>query len=346
MNLIWDCNTRRVHGESCMFAGKETASLLFPAEKILRGLQPGSAREYLPGRDYSFVKGNSVICRTQGSALPFLTAGELSPAPEHAILYPEENNNAITGGPGGTLLRFDNRDFFSRVQIEVDYVAEEIDFPVVPDRQTERLPRFRRKLKEGKSLTIALVGDSISEGYNATGFVKVPPFTQPWIEQFSNSLAARFGTRNVLRNCGVNGGGSSSAFRNGERWLLPGTDLLIVAYGMNDFMSLAATQYIENIVHILEEMRKVSPETEFLLVTSMSGNPIWRGSAPGPDRVFAEALRDYVLCTDCSIALADVFSIWQETVRRKGFYSMTGNGVNHPNDFGHRLYASVLLDLF
>ncbi|RRK01780.1 hypothetical protein Ga0100230_000440 [Opitutaceae bacterium TAV3] len=27
---------------------------------------------------------------------------------------------------------------------------------------------------------------------------------------------------------------------------------------------------------------------------------------------------------------------------RKGFLSVTGNGVNHPNDYGHRLYADVL----
>lgn len=29
----------------------------------------------------------------------------------------------------------------------------------------------------------------------------------------------------------------------------------------------------------------------------------------------------------------------------KDFLAITGNGVNHPNDFGHRVYAQVLLSL-
>jgi hypothetical protein len=29
-------------------------------------------------------------------------------------------------------------------------------------------------------------------------------------------------------------------------------------------------------------------------------------------------------------------------VSKKSFMDITGNGVNHPNDYGHRLYAMVL----
>jgi len=28
---------------------------------------------------------------------------------------------------------------------------------------------------------------------------------------------------------------------------------------------------------------------------------------------------------------------------RKTHHDLTGNGINHPNDFGHRLYAQVIL---
>ena len=30
---------------------------------------------------------------------------------------------------------------------------------------------------------------------------------------------------------------------------------------------------------------------------------------------------------------------------RKSPYDLTGNGINHPNDFGHRLYAHTILSL-
>ena len=37
--------------------------------------------------------------------------------------------------------------------------------------------------------------------------------------------------------------------------------------------------------------------------------------------------------------------VWTELLSRKGYHDLTGNGVNHPNDFGHRLYAQVILGL-
>jgi hypothetical protein len=45
------------------------------------------------------------------------------------------------------------------------------------------------------------------------------------------------------------------------------------------------------------------------------------------------------------IVLADMTSMWDALLKRKSFYDLTGNGVNHPNDFGHMVYAQTLLAL-
>ena len=42
------------------------------------------------------------------------------------------------------------------------------------------------------------------------------------------------------------------------------------------------------------------------------------------------------------IGLADMTSVWNEFFKRKKDHDLTGNGVNHPNDFGHRVYAQIL----
>jgi len=34
----------------------------------------------------------------------------------------------------------------------------------------------------------------------------------------------------------------------------------------------------------------------------------------------------------------------QGLLERKSVYDLTGNGINHPNDFGHRVYAQTILD--
>ena len=43
------------------------------------------------------------------------------------------------------------------------------------------------------------------------------------------------------------------------------------------------------------------------------------------------------------IALADVRSIHKRLLEKKRFIDMTGNNVNHPNDFLIRVYAQYLL---
>ena len=42
------------------------------------------------------------------------------------------------------------------------------------------------------------------------------------------------------------------------------------------------------------------------------------------------------------VAIADMTSVWEEFLKRKQDWDITGNGVNHPNDFGHRVYAQIL----
>mgnify|MGYP003341753948 CR=1 FL=1 len=46
-----------------------------------------------------------------------------------------------------------------------------------------------------------------------------------------------------------------------------------------------------------------------------------------------------------SCAYADVFSNWVSLCERKKPEDILGNNINHPNDFGHRVYAQVITTL-
>ena len=43
------------------------------------------------------------------------------------------------------------------------------------------------------------------------------------------------------------------------------------------------------------------------------------------------------------VAVADMTTMWNELVARKKFEDLTGNGINHPNDFGHMVYAQLIM---
>ena len=41
-----------------------------------------------------------------------------------------------------------------------------------------------------------------------------------------------------------------------------------------------------------------------------------------------------------------IHDFWCRLLEKKDFYDLTGNGVNHPNDYGHRVYNAVLENIF
>lgn len=336
-------------GESCMFAASEEVRLLFPAESVLRVAIPASGMAFEAGKDFYHEPGSAVISRLPGSAIPCTPESELYPDDAHSILYDAEKRpdaNAIRGRVGGGNLIFGRGPWFSLHQIEVDYRPVHQQFPPLLKPQLERLPRFRRRLAAGEPLTVSFIGDSITQGWNATGFMRTPPFRSPYAEQVASALEQDFGCRVTLNNFAIGGTGCRQAADIREKWINAGSDLLVVAYGMNDFHNMTAEQFIAVLDSILADCRAESPETEFVLVNSMTGNPEWEHTPMEKSREFSDALQQYAASAPADAALTDVRAVWTEVLRRKAFYDLTGNGVNHPNDFGHRLYAAVFRALF
>ena len=89
-------------------------------------------------------------------------------------------------------------------------------------------------------------------------------------------------------------------------------------------------------------MRESNPETEFILVAPMLANPEWQAT---PAEMFPKYRDALALLCGQGVALADVTALWTDVLKRKHYHDLTGNGVNHTNDFGHRLYAQVILGL-
>ena len=80
----------------------------------------------------------------------------------------------------------------------------------------------------------------------------------------------------------------------------------------------------------------------FILVASMLGNRDWTTLRHELFPQYRDALAEI---RKPGIALADMTSMWAEMLKHKKDWDLTGNGVNHPNDFGHRVYAQVLSSL-
>lgn len=93
---------------------------------------------------------------------------------------------------------------------------------------------------------------------------------------------------------------------------------------------------------MIDTVRKTAPNADFILIATMTANPDWPESKATLCRQYRDAL---FRLAGPGVAVADEFSMWQGLVNRKKFLDLTANGINHPNDFGHWVYAQVVLKL-
>jgi lysophospholipase L1-like esterase len=197
-------------------------------------------------------------------------------------------------------------------------------------------------LRAAEPLTIAVVGDSISEGYSASGFEGVPPFQPPYPALVVAGLADAYRSPITLHNLAVAGSTADNGRWETGQVSAAHPDLVVVAYGMNDAGYALPEDFSANIAATRREIREARPEAEFVLVSPMLPNPDWDYPVMSRFAAYRNALAG--LC-DAGTVLADVTSVWTALLHRKTVYDLTANGLNHPNDFGHYVYAQVILAL-
>jgi lysophospholipase L1-like esterase len=308
-----------------------SAALLFKPTRIRSVISADGTKTFEEGRDYTVDLGRGVLSLPAGSRIPC------------PLLY---------GGEGKDYGRFRNRegkpmlfgegDLFHGLQVRIayDHAGDEwAGKPFVPQNRAAMFPELHWIRKAKGELRLALCGDSISAGYNASAFVGAKPNSPPYGEQVAAALREGGGVE--FRNssqAGATGGWGVNQLKqlNGFN-----PHLVMIAFGMNDGRKPGKSDaYEKNIRAIVDGLRQHNPKVEIVLVANMLPNEEFSphsGHFENRDvliRIAGETER---------VAVADVMSVTQAMLERKKFADICGNHVNHPNDFIHRLYASVIL---
>lgn len=325
-------------GESVLFIKENAeaepkASVLFEPTKILTVCSSSGATVYTEGKDYVWKPGTREIVLPKGSKIPFKMPQDLCRAPKSQMFQ-------LTRRDGKGEILFGAGHEYHDMQTLVSYTHKPGDWKgPVPCFAGKQLPQTLKKLKEKQPLTLAMIGDSISTGCNASGWAKTAPFQPAWQDLFVMNLEATYGSKIAMKNFAVGGTGSEWGLANIGKVAETKPDLVILAFGMNDSGGVPTAKYQANIKGMIDAVRKAQPNAEFILIATMLGNKDWTALNQTLFGEYREALRQ--LCGQ-GVALADMTSMWTELFKYKLDRDMTGNGVNHPNDFGHRIYAEVL----
>ena len=330
-----------VERESVLFVrdegGQEArAAVLFPIVQVLSVHNSAGDVTYEEGRDYVFEPGSREIVLPAGSRIVATVPADLR-RPAGTQKY------SLTHRDGNGEIFFGGRLEYAAMQTCITYRHERGKWKsAFPRFDPEQLPRSVARLKAGQPLSIVTLGDSISEGANASGMYDEAPFQPAYPELVRRGLAKRCGGEVRMTNLSVGGMDSAWGLTQIDKVLAAKPDLVIVAFGMNDSAGRPAASYKDNIAGVIAAVREKLPECEFILVATMLGNPDWTRLK---QELFGEYRQALLELAGPGVAVADLTTIWEGFLERKRDWDQTGNGVNHPNDFGHRVYAQVITTL-
>ena len=307
--------------------------LLCRAEKILSVRSADLKKEYREGTDYVLAEGLLRIPR--GSAIPVT---------DYAVFYPTEKTDACkTRNPhfGEGFVFFSEGPRMHTMQIAVTYTHRDLFPGPAPACKGHLLPRTQRKLCGGEDLSLCIYGDSISVGGNSSGFVEAPPFAPTWWQMTADVLRQTHpNCRICLQNPSVGGKRSDWGAEEAAAHVGYGPDLCIIGFGMNDgSRRVPPEEYRQNILAIMAAARKGNPACEFLLLATCLPNP----EAAAFQGLQEEYLPVLQAMEGPGTAVADMTSFHRQLLSRKRFCDMSGNNINHPNDFLARAYAQVVL---
>jgi lysophospholipase L1-like esterase len=190
-------------------------------------------------------------------------------------------------------------------------------------------------------IKIVMLGDSISTGADASALSKLAPNQLGYPDLVASGIESRFGVKATLKNISVGGMDSAWGAKQTGKVIEEKPDLLLVAFGMNDASGRRNPEdFIKFTRAIYEPVRAALPECAVILISSMTANSEWTHAAPDLYPVYSAELAKLVAP---SVAFADVTTTWSAIVDRKKHMDLSGNGLNHPNDYGHRIYSEVIL---
>lgn len=313
--------------------------LLAVPVKILKVTNRDGSIVYKEGIDYQWVPGTRTVRLPKGSKIPFFT---------EEVLYPKKGSKwSIRGKVNSDRYLFCTGNvFLANHQIRFTYEHKDTEIPR-PGKIYGKLPKTFAKIRAGKPIVFAVFGDSISCGANASKVQKFAPFQPMQYERFLAYLEKKTGKKVAWYNRSQGGRYTGWAIKNLEKRFanVPAPDFIFIAWGMNDITSkIPVTNYIKYTKMQMEMFRKRYPDVEFVIMSSMYANPEWSLTQIPMFEVYRKELQK--LADDNGVLFVDQTKVWGELLKRKSFMSITGNGVNHPNDFGHKVYADIMIDAF
>lgn len=325
--------TKIIYNETVLFVGNDdSACLLFSPKKIISVRSYDLKKEYVNGVDY-YIEGDKIRL-TKDTTIPYFKK-------EEYYLQNEIPGKCFEcSAPNKPYIYFGEGDTFTKMQIAVTYVANKKPIFNKIKSFKNNFKNTIKSLKNKKKLKVLFYGDSITVGANSSKFINVPPYAETYPEMITSYLREKYKTEIEYVNTAKGGMTTEWGINNvNELVIRHNPDLVFIAFGMNNG-NFTPNEYADKIQEIITPIKSSNKNIEIMLIPPMLPNMEVKPVA-GKQEFYEDGLK--ILNKKYGYAYSPVTSIHKKILKRKRYYDMTGNNVNHPNDFLARIYVQTIL---
>lgn len=328
----------KIYGETVLALKREGnrtgGSLAFFPLKIEKVTDYTGEKTYIEGKDY-IIDGQNIFLAP--SCIPYIGFDAL--VGKDLGIYPASDKiNKIYCGEG---------DFLQSHQMAVTYTVDKGAINLNCNI-SDKLKNSFEKLRNADNFRLLFYGDSITTGCSSSGWQNLPPYMPSYPELVHGGLKEAYKLDIICENTAVGGTGTDWALENvNERLIDLKPDLTVLAFGINDGISVSYEKYKKNISEIIINSRAaLGNGTEFLLVDCFTPSPyaLTENYQPflGSQREFWKANAEIAAEFE-GVDVAPLGQVHSIMLKHKFYADMLVNNINHPNDFLMRLFAQVIL---
>ena len=321
-----------VKDESFVAIGTNAVKMRYPVKKIEKVFFDDGKKyiEYTEGKDYEIKDG--LIIPLPGTSLP-----DYRKAPLFA-LKPFDQDKIPNFMPWDYIL-FANYETDISEKETLEFFAKKF----AEKKSVGALKEFLES-KRGGTLNYTVFGDSISTGCESSTYEKA------FFSLFKDAIEKKYDIKINMTNCSVGGDTSEMGRNRFDKVISVPADLVTIGFGMNDqnimgipenpHIDVPKKRYLENISYFTEEFIKRGAKV--VLVSPCNPHTDWIHTS-GHMADYIDALR--IVAKKYKVPFANVNALWNHEFKFKSQEDVLRNGINHPTNYGHIIYAAALKEL-
>ncbi len=356
--------------------GKISAQTLFTPTRIISIIDNAHKKEYKEGVDYEWVQGTREIKWLEGSSIPYFFDGALKGLKEEGGTEYVKNWDGSFDASGrarmgGWLYCVGAFLYEKQLSITYEYDLEESKNVHHSTYQAEAFKNAAKKIQNGETLKIVFYGTSTFEGCDASGMYNRAP-NMPVLHNLIGNYLRDNNISAKITNLGVGGwnsaqglaalkgqttytvngvtkelkkGTGQSVGQSHKRAITSGdVDIFIIGHfsGNNIGAGITADQFKENIKQAMELVLSYNPNCEFVLLSGVLSNNTTVEQNDSFRQKIKELQSEFKSCA----GMTDLVQVYKDVLSRKDYISISGNNINHPNDWFIRVTAMEILSCF